>query len=225
MIKKINLYIVFLLFVLSGLKLSAQKTNFQSTISSVLDDMVNDVDLDSLGNYFILGNRNIPYSETIDKSIGIIWKMNNNGVVVDSCIIKHNNDACRMYNINYINNELFVSGIAYDTAYPFYNNTILLYKLNNNLDIVDSNFTVIEDTLKIYYIDQTMSFNSEILLTGYMLGPEYNGSRAYIVKYSRELDSLKMKIFDRNIWLGVSIKELVDNNYLLIGAKRSLYSS
>ena len=187
------------------------------------DETITDVVQDSNGNYYCIGSRGNIVSSELDYSVGMVWKLDWQGNVIDSSFIITPDKATKLTSLDLIdNNNLIISGYIYDTLYPFYKNSIVLYKLDLQLEIIDNNLFHIEDTLKVMYCRQELTYDNEILLTGYVVGPNYQGAHGFVGRFFEEMESLQFKILDDGIWLSVGIHKLTDSTYFLAGASTNL---
>ena len=217
--------IVLVLFFISLFPISLfSQESYNLLIKSLNDEAVKSVVEDSLGNYYLAGYRTNPYLPDFDKAVGTIWKLDNGLNIVDSLCVSNSNKAVQLLNIDLLESGNFiVSGISYDTSMRYYRHSINLYKINNQLEIIDQTTIEFSDTISYRSMKQEITFDNEILISGFLInGYDYSPYYSFLGRFSIEgLDSISLKILPSDYWYNSFTHKLINGNYFVGGSVKN----
>lgn len=211
------LVIMFLTYLLSG-----QTQTFEYLLSTPENEFVRDIYESENGDIFFTGFiSKYPNQKIKTKSLTV--KIDESGYFIDSLII--NFPEMRFKTISFVtngNNEYILTGSKTDTTGQLQNISIVLLKININLDILETaEFKFPPDYKATSHFSMKGSDDS-FFVSGTV--DTINPFRMYIYKFNYELDSIKAKFFLDNTIASDRLKEFDDGKiWVLAGVQESYF--
>ncbi len=211
-----------LLFIglLSHYTLSGQEKGFSFLLTTDRDEYVTNVIEDDNNNFYMGGTIRNEKTFDYDSCIGFIYKVNNFGELTDSVIFGTDTIPFYLADILYLGNDtLLTSGYTFDETNPWYSGSFFLQKLNTDLNIIQTNSFAFADTISFGRFTLSLTQSDEILMSGTMRnGFDTDPIHGMLSLFSRNLDSIQMKMFFDECTHMPYPKQLNDGRYFVIGS-------
>lgn len=193
----------------------AQDTNFEFVLSTHESLRLQSIKETDDGSIFFVGPSKPMGS---NKKTGLILKLNKYGDLVDSLTLSIPNRSLHLAHVNIdSDNTLIVNGVSFDTTTNI-NSRLEIFRLNNNLEILNSNSILITEEGLAGYSFLNFLDNGNIVISGALSGLSgYGAHLRYNIKLNYEFDSLYSYI--RYASLGTlcfSTNQLSDTSYLML---------
>ena len=195
---------------------NGQQVTYEYVLASKNDESINALLEDNNQSIYVTGSCGKPDSR---KHSGLVFKLNKNGLFVDSIHIAYSDNSLIIENILHdTTNSLILSGIKTDTI-DSKHYAINLFKIDTSFNILHQEQYNLPDDYKLSVQVTRFGENNNILVIGTVKIPF---SKMFFYKFNKNLDSLSAKIYLNNPSIyPYEIKELNNGNYWIL---RGLYS-
>lgn len=208
--------IIILIAIVISIQLFGQDTNFEFVFSSQQNLRLQNIKESNDGFIFFVCSSNHMGS---NKETGLILKLNKYGDLVDSLTLSIPN---RSLHLAYItidsDNTLIINGLSYDTIVSGLNSRAEIFRLNNNLEILNSNSILISEEGHAGYSFLNFLDNGNIVISGALselVG--YGAHLRYNIKLNSEFDSLYSYIrYASASTFCFSTKQISDTSYIML---------
>lgn len=194
----------------------AQDTNFEFVLSTNESLRLNSIKENKDGLIYFVGSSNPvgSYNET-----GLILKLNKYGDLIDTLTLSIPNRSLHLAQVTIdSDNSLIINGWSCDTIASGLQSRVEIFRLNNNLEILNSNSILISEEGHAGYSFLNFLNNGNIVISGALT--ELVGSPPtvrYNTKLSPEFDSLHSYIrYSGPGSMAYDIKQNSDSTYLIL---------
>lgn len=216
--KIVGIFVILLLTYIS----KGQTQTFEYLLSTPENEFVRDIYESENDDIFFTGFIS-KYPNYRIETKGLTGKLNSFGILTDTVIIKCPNMGIAINSfLPIVNDTNLIVGLKADTSGELQNISIVLIKISNNLDILETAEYKFPPDYKATNQFSRKGHNNSILVSGTV--DTINPFRMYIYKFNFELDSIKAKFFLENTIACVGLKEFSDGNlWVLAGVQESYF--
>ncbi len=199
---------------------TGQQVTFEYVVASKNDESINALLEEEDQSIYFTGSCGKPGS---GKHNGIVYKLDKNGLFVDSIQIVYSDNSSIIENILHDTaNSLILTGIKTDTTGNLTHSAIDLLKIDTSLNILQQEQYNLPDNYKLFVQISRFGQNNNLLVVGTVKTPI---SRMFFYKFNRYLDSLNAKIYyNYQPILPYDIRELNNGNYWILRGLSSHYA-
>lgn len=210
-----NSILIFIATIIS-LQMFAQDTNFEFVLSTHENLRLQSIKEANDGSIFFVGPSNPMGS---NKETGLILKLNKYGDLIDTLTLSIPNRSLHLAQVTIdSDNTLIINGFSCDTIVSGLDSRVEIFRLNNNLEILNSNSILISEEGHAGYSFLSFLYNGNIVISGALT--ELVGSPPtvrYNTKLSPEFDSLHSYIrYSGPGSMAYDTKQNSDSTYLIL---------
>lgn len=209
------------LLIFLNLHLNSQNTTFEYLLSTPLDEQFHEiVETDDGTIYYsgLLSNIEYPYHKN-----ALIAQLDVNGNLMDSIVLTEADKSIFVYRLHITDSNGFVVVASiFDTTGWQTQSAILLYNMDENLNLSNETIHYFDSTYSLIDIYSYLEPNGDIL-TNIPLHIPPQVERSYIYKFNSSFDSIRAKYYPDESRTIISFKLLPNGNYWALNTNLRQY--